>query len=475
MKNHKFHPHILRKYDIRGTIGDTLSEEDAYYIGLSYATIILKNGINGRIAIGYDGRVSSPSLRTSLVKGINEAGISVVDIGLCATPELYFATTHLENIAGGIMITGSHNPSNQNGFKIIMDGKPFFDTDILKLRDIAESGLFLKKANDKMDELLTYQDISNAYIEMLIEMHPEIKDLKVIWDPGNGAVGAHLQNLLNRLKGEHKAINIEVDGTFPSHHPNPSDHKNLKQLIDTVLETKSDLGIAFDGDGDRLGVVDSKGNIITGDVLLLIMATDVLSRNPKSKIIADVKTSDIVFEEIKRMGGNPIIWKTGHSFIKTKMKEEAAILAGEMSGHIFFSENYYGFDDAIMAAVKLLSILSKDENAIAAALSAFNNTYSTPELAIECDESEKFKIIDIIKHNLKENSISFLDVDGVRVKDQNGWWLVRASNTEAKLILRVESHNKESLLKTLNNIKKLLGMAGINKNVLNTLNFNADH
>lgn len=469
MKNHKFHPHILRKYDIRGTIGDTLSEEDAYYIGLSYATIILKNAINGRVAIGYDGRVSSPSLRNSLVKGINTAGVSVVDIGLCATPELYFATAHLENIAGGIMITGSHNPSNQNGFKIIMDGKPFFDTDILKLGDIAESGSFIINEANENNELSIYQDISNAYIEMLIETHPDIKDLKVIWDTGNGAVGAHLSGLLNRLKGEHKAINIEVDGTFPNHHPNPSDHKNLKQLIDTVLETKSDLGIAFDGDGDRLGVVDSKGNIITGDVLLLIMAKDVLSRNPKSKIIADVKTSDIVFEQIKRMGGNPIIWKTGHSFIKTKMKEEDAILAGEMSGHIFFSENYYGFDDAIMAAVKLLSIFSKDKNAIDSALSAFNNTYSTPELAIECDESEKFKIIDVIKHNLKENGISFLDIDGVRVKNQNGWWLVRASNTEAKLILRIESDNKESLLKTLNNIKELFIMAGIKKDILNTL------
>lgn len=469
MKNHKFHPHILRKYDIRGTIGETLSENDAYYIGLSYSTILLKNEINGRVVIGYDGRISSPSLRKFLIKGINESGISVVDIGLCATPELYFATKHLENIAGGIMITGSHNPSNQNGFKIVMDGKPFFDLDILKLSDIATSGSFLVNTNDINSELLTYQNISKSYINMLVKMHPEIKNLKVIWDPGNGAVGAHLNDLIGSLTGEHKTINIEVDGTFPNHHPNPSDHKNLNQLIETVLDTNSDLGIAFDGDGDRLGVVDSKGHIITGDALLLIMAKDVLSRHPKSKIIADVKTSDIVFQEIKKMGGDPIIWKTGHSFIKTKMKEESAILAGEMSGHIFFSENYYGFDDAIMAAVKLLSILSKDKNAINDALSCFKDVYSTPELSIECSESEKFKIIDIIKNHLNTKGISFLDIDGVRVQEKDSWWLIRASNTEAKLILRIESRDKEKLSELLYHIKKLLSDAGVNKSALNFL------
>lgn len=469
MKNHKFHPHILRKYDIRGTIGETLSENDAYYIGLSYSTILLKNEINGRVVIGYDGRISSPSLRNFLIKGINESGISVVDIGLCATPELYFATKHLENIAGGIMITGSHNPSNQNGFKIVMDGKPFFDLDILKLSDIATSGSFLVNTNDINSELLTYQNISKSYINMLVKMHPEIKNLKVIWDPGNGAVGAHLNDLVGSLTGEHKTINIEVDGTFPNHHPNPSDHKNLNQLIETVLDTNSDLGMAFDGDGDRLGVVDSKGHIITGDALLLIMAKDVLSRHPKSKIIADVKTSDIVFQEIKKMGGDPIIWKTGHSFIKTKMKEESAILAGEMSGHIFFSENYYGFDDAIMAAVKLLSILSKDKNAINDALSCFKDVYSTPELSIECSESEKFKIIDIIKNHLNTKGISFLDIDGVRVQEKDSWWLIRASNTEAKLILRIESRDKEKLSELLYHIKKLLSDAGVNKSALNFL------
>jgi phosphomannomutase len=350
-----------------------------------------------------------------------------------------------------------------------MDGKPFFDSDILKLSDIATSGSFLVNTNDINSELLTYQNISKSYINMLVKMHPEIKNLKVIWDPGNGAVGAHLNDLIGSLTGEHKTINIEVDGTFPNHHPNPSDHKNLNQLIETVLDTNSDLGIAFDGDGDRLGVVDSKGHIITGDALLLIMAKDVLSRHPKSKIIADVKTSDIVFQEIKKIGGDPIIWKTGHSFIKTKMKEESAILAGEMSGHIFFSENYYGFDDAIMAAVKLLSILSKDKNAINDALSCFKDVYSTPELSIECSESEKFKIIDIIKNHLNTKGISFLDIDGVRVQEKDSWWLIRASNTEAKLILRIESRDKEKLSELLYHIKKLLSDAGVNKSALNFL------
>jgi len=457
MTSHKFAPEILRKYDIRGTMGKTLSNEDAYYLGRSYGSLMYKRNIKGRVVIAYDGRISSPLLSESLIEGLNDSGVAVVNIGLAATPVLYFSTVELEDVAGGIMITGSHNPADQNGFKMIMGGKPLFDQDITFLGSIAAAGDFVA---DKA-ESVTYCDMTEDYMNNLMRMHPALKGMNVVWDPGNGVVGAHLPQLVARLPGTHHMINHQVDGSFPNHHPNPSVVANLQQLIRKVEETGSDMGMAFDGDGDRLGVVDRRGNVIWGDSLLLIMAEDLLSRHPGSKIIADVKTGDWVFKQIESMGGVPIIWKTGHSFIKTKMKEEGALLAGEMSGHLFFAEDYYGFDDAIMAAVKLLSILSSHAKSLEDIVASMPRMQGTPEISIPSSEDRKFKVIEELKAILNTRGMSFVDIDGVRVRTESGWWLVRASNTEANLILRVESNSSAGLAELIAYVKELLALVEV--------------
>lgn len=455
---HKFAPEILRKYDIRGTVDVTLAATDAYYIGLSYSNLLTRRNIVGRVVIAYDGRVSSVPFSKALVKGLNDGGIEVVNIGLAATPLLYFATASLKNIAGGIMITGSHNPSNQNGFKMIMDGKPLFDQDIILLGEMAAAGCV-----SKADAVIVNEsaDVTESYIETLLRLHPGLKSMKVVWDPGNGVVGAHMKALISKIPGQHHVINAEVDGTFPSHHPNPSVIANLQQLIRKVSETNSDIGFAFDGDGDRLGVVDKKGRIVWGDSLLLIMAEDLLSRHPKASIIADVKTGDWVFDKIKALGGTPILWRTGHSFIKTKMRETGALLAGEMSGHLFFAENYYGFDDAIMAAIKLLSILSASSKTLEEIVDSIPKMIGTPEISIPSTEIRKFAVIEELKDILKEKKVSFIDIDGIRVPSECGWWLVRASNTEANLILRAEANTHEELAGLISFIQEVLAMVGV--------------
>jgi phosphomannomutase len=458
---HKFSPTILRKYDIRGTIGETLSTEDAYYIGLSYGSLMRRRGISGDVAVAYDGRISSPSLAKSLIDGLNQSGVQVVNIGLAATPVLYFAVATLNNMGGGIMITGSHNPANQNGFKMIMGGAPFFDQDILHLGTTSAAGDFM--IGDKAGACVML-DISEQYSDNLLNAHQGLlsgKPLKAVWDPGNGVVGKHLPELIKKLPGEHHLINTEVDGTFPSHHPNPTVVANLQQLITKVKATDSDLGFAFDGDGDRLGVVDKLGNVIWGDSLLLIMAKDLLSRHPGSKIIADVKTGDWVFREIKRMGGVPIIWKTGHSFIKTKMKQESCMLAGEMSGHLFFGENYYGFDDAIFAAVKLMDILTRSQQDITQIIASMPKMIGTPEISINSSEEKKFLVVEELKSILNQNHVEYLDIDGIRVAAEDGWWLVRASNTEANLILRIEARSEEHLNRLITDVVALLAAVGV--------------
>jgi phosphomannomutase len=456
--NHKFSPEVLRKYDIRGTVGLTITEIDAYYIGKSFTTLMHQRAITGRVVLAYDGRISSPSLFEALKKGINDGGFAVVNIGLAATPLLYFSTATLENIGGGIMITGYHNPANQNGFKMVLCGKPLYDQDILKLAEISAAGSF---AQIIQNNECTDIDIGPSYIEQILKMHPNLGETKAVWDPGNGVVGAHLSNLISKLPGKHSAINLEVDGSFPNHHPNPSEIANLQQLIAEVKTTQSDLGIAFDGDGDRLGVVTKKGQVIWGDTLLLLLSEDLLKRHPGAKIIADVKTGNWVLNKISELGGSPIMWKTGHSFIKIKMKETGALLAGEMSGHLFFAENYYGFDDAILAAVKLLEILSLNNIDLDDYLASMPDLFGTPEVSINYPEKEKFTVIEKLKNKLQELNINFIDLDGLRVNLDNGWWLIRASNTEAKLIFRAESHSKELLISILENVKALTTDLGI--------------
>ncbi|AIF81084.1 phosphomannomutase [endosymbiont of Acanthamoeba sp. UWC8] len=441
---HFFDQEILRKYDIRGTFGKNLNEADAYYLGKSFAVFLHNNNIPLKVCVGYDGRISSPSLEKELTEGLSESNVEVVRIGLVPTPVLYFATHFIPGAISGIMVTGSHNPPDQNGFKMVADHASVFDNDISELGEIAKRGKFI----DSSGEVKT-TNIIEAYLSKIIKLNTPsnsiLKKLKVVWDPANGAACEVIKQLVERLPGEHKVINGKVDGTFPSHHADPTQPENLVQLIDEVKKEGADLGIAFDGDGDRIGVVDSEGRILYGDQLLMIYAKDLLSRNKNAKIIADVKTSQVVFESIRNWGGEDILWKTGHSLIKQKMKEENAMLAGEMSGHVFFAEDYYGYDDAIFAAVRLLKILYDGEKSLTEIYDELPKTISTPEIRIECTEKRKFKIIDEVTLHAKKLGLSINNIDGVRVNNDLGWWLVRASNTQNCLVVRVESLSEAGL------------------------------
>ena len=447
MNGHKFNKSIFRAYDIRGIVADTLSVKDAYYIGYNFAKKIRDKFKSVNIVIGYDGRLSSPILEKSLIQGLFDNGANVIRIGLCASPMLYFASIRLR-AEGAIMITGSHNPSNYNGFKILTKEGSYYGKELL--------GLMKTKTMPLMHGKTHYFDISNSYISNLVNAISFKKNnLKVVWDPGNGSTGDIIKKLIKHIPGEHILINSDVDGTFPSHHPDPTEEKNLVEIKKTIKKNNADIGIAFDGDGDRIGVLDSEANFISGDKLLLLFAMDVLKKKPKSKIIADVKASNLIFKTISSLGGTAIMSKTGHSLIKTKMKETKALLAGEMSGHIFFADEYYGFDDAIYASIRLLNIMSRGFN-IKGFLEKFKNLYSTPEIKVFCEDSYKFKVIDeIIKITSKKyRDVSY--IDGIRVNLSYGWWLIRASNTQPAIIVRCEANSKKSLSTLIKEVDLIL-------------------
>lgn len=438
---YNFHNSILRAYDIRGIFGETLNDKDAYFVGKSFAKF-LHNENKKKIVIGFDGRLSSPVLRDSLIKGLIESGAEILNIGLCPTPMLYFSVYHLKADAG-IMITGSHNPGHHNGFKFLLKDRPFFGEDIQTLGKIAAKGEFAKGNGEIKD-----QDVIDNYVNRLAQdcvLNFKNKDLKISWDIGNGATGHVIKKLITKLKAQHFLLFEEIDGNFPNHHPDPTVEENLEDLKKSITQNGCNIGIAFDGDGDRVGVVDNKGNVIWGDQLMCLFAKDVLESNQGATIIADVKASQVLFDEIKKHGGNPLMWKTGHSWIKSKMKETGALLAGEMSGHIFFADSYYGFDDGIYAAIRMLNILVKSGRTLSQIREDLPKTFSTPEIKIASDEENKFKIVENVKKKLKENNVNFNDVDGVRVKNEKGWWLLRASNTSAYLIARCEAKNQKDL------------------------------
>src|SRR5665213_1891185 len=356
---HHFDPTILREYDIRGIVGETLHEADAYALGRAYAKILTDSGGN-TVAVGRDGRLSSPALEAALVDGLVASGVGVARIGLGPTPMLYYAG-HTLGVDGALMVTGSHNPASHNGFKLMLGRRSMYGYDIKQLGHIAGRGDFVT-GTGKVES----RPVRDAYINRLLADFRAGKELTVAWDAGNGATGDVLQRLVARLPGRHILLNETIDGTFPAHHPDPTEAENLLQLQEAVAKNKCDLGIAFDGDGDRIGVVDGDGNILWGDQLLMVLAQEVIAAKPGAQIIADVKASQILFDEIARMGGKPIMWRTGHSLIKSKMAETGAPLAGEMSGHIFYADRYYGYDDALYAAIRLLNILARSETSLAA-------------------------------------------------------------------------------------------------------------
>jgi phosphomannomutase len=438
--SHGFSPTSLREYDIRGIVGTTLHQPDAFAIGRVFGSIVAGQG-GRRVAVGYDGRLSSPELEAELVRGLIESGMEVTRIGRGPTPMLYFAATTL-GADGGVMVTGSHNPAEYNGFKMMLGRKPFFGKQIQDLGARAAAGDVVTAEPGSEVTL----DISSDYIARLIsDWDGGDRILNVVWDNGNGAAGEVLQRLVGSLPGTHTILNGEIDGRFPAHHPDPTVPKNLAQLIDSVREKGADLGIAFDGDADRIGAVDGQGNILAGDQLLVILARDVLREHPGATIIADVKASQVLFDEVARAGGVPLMWRTGHSLIKAKMAETGAPLAGEMSGHIFFADKWYGFDDALYAAVRLLGIVARMDGALADVRAALPHVVNTPELRFDCDDERKFAVVDEVAARLKDAGASVSDIDGVRVNTADGWWLLRASNTQAVLVARAEARDEAGL------------------------------
>ncbi|MCF4166214.1 phosphomannomutase/phosphoglucomutase [Zavarzinia compransoris] len=453
---HSFHPSILREYDIRGIVGETLHEADARALGRAFATIVARSSGKAApvIVVGRDGRVSSPMMEAALVDGMVSTGAEVIRIGTGPTPMLYFAATVL-GTDGGIQVTGSHNPPHHNGFKMMLGKKSFFGPQIQEVGRISAAGDIAVGSGSAREE-----DISERYVARLLEEAVD-NDVAVGWDPGNGAAGAVLGRVVAGLKGRHMIINEAVDGTFPNHHPDPTEPENLEQLQHLVAENKLDIGIAFDGDGDRIGAIDAKGRIIWGDQLLAILAQDLLAERPGATIIADVKASQVLFDEIARMGGKPLMWKTGHSLIKTKMLETGAPLAGEMSGHIFFADRYYGFDDALYAGLRLITAVVRAGVSLTELRDRLPDTVNTPELRFPVVEEEKFGIVDRVKSALAAEGAEVNDTDGVRVKTADGWWLLRASNTQAVLVARAEGHDSAALERLKASLTKALVAAGV--------------
>ncbi len=438
--SHRFDPTVLREYDIRGVVGRTLHQADAFAIGRCFGSIVAGDG-GKTVAVGYDGRLSSPDLEPVLVDGLKASGMEVVRIGRGPTPMLYFAATTMET-AGAIMVTGSHNPPDYNGFKMMLGRKPFFGEQIRRLGEMAATGSVVQEAAGSDHGA----DVTHDYVARLAsDWDGGDRLLKVIWDNGNGAAGEVLQQLVAGLPGEHTVLNAAIDGRFPAHHPDPTVPKNLEQIIAAVHEHQADIGIAFDGDADRIGVVDDKGQILFGDQLLVILGRDMLREHPGATIIADVKASQVLFDEIARAGGNPLMWKTGHSLIKAKMAEIGSPLGGEMSGHVFFADRWYGFDDALYAAVRLLGIVARMDGTLSAVREALPQVVNTPELRFDCDDRRKFAVVEEVAARLKAEGAKVADIDGVRVLTADGWWLLRPSNTQAVLVARAEAKSEAGL------------------------------
>ncbi|RDD62825.1 phosphoglucomutase/phosphomannomutase PgmG [Ferruginivarius sediminum] len=451
---HRFDPTILREYDIRGIVGETLFEADAEALGRAFGTIVRENG-GRKVAVGYDGRLSSPDLAAAVERGLRAASIDVARIGRGPTPMLYFAVYHLET-DGGIQITGSHNPPNYNGFKMMLGKRAFFGRDIQRLGEIAANGSYAEGQGAGHDAPLM-----NAYVARILRDLSTDKGLTVAWDAGNGAVGDAMVDVVGRLPGTHYMLNETVDGTFPAHHPDPTVPENLEQLQRTVREKGCDLGFAFDGDGDRIGAVDGQGRILWGDQLMILIARDILKRKPGSTIIADVKASQVLFDEIAAAGGRPLMWKTGHSLIKSKMVEEDAPFAGEMSAHLFFADGWYGFDDALYAAVRILDILGRSGESLAAFRDSLPRVVNTPEIRFPCSEERKFAAVNEVKQRLADSGADVVAIDGVRVNTEDGWWLLRASNTQDVLVARCEARDEQGLARLKALLRDQLEASGV--------------
>jgi phosphomannomutase len=450
---HQFNRTILREYDVRGIVGSTLHPEDAYAIGRSYAALAISEGAS-KVAVGRDGRTHSPELEAALVKGLTEGGLDVLRIGMGSSPMLYFAVETLD-VQGGIQVTGSHNPADYNGFKLLLNGRSVFGSEIQDLgRRAAEADW--THGQGAIEEA----DIIDDYVDALVRGF-DGKAYRIGWDAGNGAAGPIVEKLVRRLPGEHHTLFTEVDGRFPNHHPDPTVEANLVDLKKLVADKGLDFGFAFDGDADRIGAIDAKGRVIWGDQLLIILAQPVLEAQPGATIIADVKASQTLFDRIAEMGGKPLMWKTGHSLIKSKMKETHAPLAGEMSGHIFFKHQWYGFDDALYAAVRTIRAVSASGKSLTELKDEMPVSVATPELRFQVDEARKFAVIGEVAERLAAEGANVNATDGVRVSTADGWWLLRASNTQDVLVARAEAKDRAGLDRLMTTVNQQLERSGI--------------
>ncbi|MBM4331067.1 MAG: phosphomannomutase/phosphoglucomutase [Deltaproteobacteria bacterium] len=430
-------PRIFREYDIRGVVDQDLDDNLVHLLGQAFATYLSHRG-KRRVVVGRDGRLSSPRFRDPLVQGMVSGGLDVVDIGVCPTPVFYFSLFHLDR-EGGVMITGSHNPPEFNGFKVCVGKDTIYGEEIQNLRKIAEAGKFIEGKGS-----VSSQEIIPVYQNFILQNINISRKIKVVVDSGNGTGGAVAPKILRDLGCMVEDLYSQVDGRFPNHHPDPTIPENMKDLIARMQETAAEVGIGYDGDADRIGVVDHLGNIIWGDQLLILFAREVLRNHPGAIIVSEVKCSQNLYDDIARHGGRGIMWRAGHSLIKSKMREEKALLGGEMSGHIFFADRYFGYDDAIYASCRLLEILSRTEKTIPELLSDLPKTFSTPEIRVDCPDDRKFELVEKVKESFRKE-YPIVDVDGVRVLFADGWGLVRASNTQPALVLRFEARSLERL------------------------------
>jgi len=455
---HRFAPETLREYDIRGTVGVTLSTADADAVGRGFATAVREAG-GHRVAVGYDGRLTSPALEAALITGLIASGVDVVRIGLGPTPMLYFAEATLE-VDGGVQITGSHNPAEDNGFKLVLQHRSFFGAAIQRLAARAAVGDWAGSAGSAGS--VTDIDLRDAYVARLLAGH-DGGAYRIAWDCGNGASGAIVERLTKLLPGEHHLLFTEIDGHFPHHHPDPTVEANLADLKRVVVDRNLHFGVAFDGDGDRIGVVDARGRVVWADQLLALLAEPVLARRPGATIIGDVKASQALFDRIATLGGDPVMWKSGHSLMKEKLHESGAPLGGEMSGHIFFGEGFHGVDDAHYAAIQLIAALDRAGQPLDALVDALPHYVNTPELRFAVAEDRKVAVVEDVLARLTAAGAAIDTTDGARVTTSDGWWLLRASNTQAALTVRAEARSQPALDRLLAEVDAQLAASGVNR------------
>ena len=450
---HQFDPTSLREYDIRGIVGKALGPADAVAIGRGFATRIREAG-GRRVVVGYDGRLSSPALEAALVTGLTAGGVDVVRIGLSTSPMLYYAEATLE-VDGGIQVTGSHNPPEYNGFKIVQARAPFFGDAIQGLATLAATGAWSEGAG-----IVTTADVLDAYVARLVAGYAG-GAYRIGWDTGNGASGPAIEKLVKLLPGEHHVLFADVDGNFPNHHPDPTVESNLADLKRLVVEKNLDFGLAFDGDGDRIGAVDGLGRVIWGDQILAILVEPALREHPGAPIVADVKSSQALFDRIAALGGEPVMAPTGHSLMKTAMTRTGAPIGGELSGHLFFAGEYYGFDDAHYAAVRLIRAVHLSGQSLTELCDAMPALVATPDLRFPVDDARKFAVVDEVIARLQADGVEMNLTDGARVTTADGWWLLRASNTQAMLTVRAEAKDQAALDALLAEVDAQLAASGV--------------